>query len=193
MPTATNVLDPVDYQAPEPPRRPWVKLLLISVCALIALMWVYAFVFAPDKGVYRVDSNSWRKQAEIICSNATAQRVALADTSAGYIAHPTQAQMIQRADVVDKSTDIVERMLNQVVAVPVASQRDSELIATFEKYYRIIINDRRAYTESLRKFVLTPYQETSADGGPVTNIVTDFTSGNDIKDCVPPGELGGDF
>jgi len=74
--------------------------------------------------------------------------------------------------------------------VPVPTARDRELIATFEKYYRVIINDRRAYTAKLRKFQLAPYEETSVDGGPVTNVVTDFTSGNNIKACVPPGELG---
>ena len=67
-----------------------------------------------------------------------------------------------------------------------------QLVATFMRYYRIIISDRRAYTARLRQFDLAPYRETIEGGGPVTNIVTDFTSGNDIKECVPPGELGGD-
>jgi hypothetical protein len=30
------------------------------------------------------------------------------------------------------------------------------------------------------------------NGGPVTNVVIDFTTGNDIDHCLPPGELGGD-
>jgi hypothetical protein len=33
-------------------------------------------------------------------------------------------------------------------------------------------------------------------GGPVTNVVADFTAGvkgNDVPACTPPGELGGDI
>jgi hypothetical protein len=30
------------------------------------------------------------------------------------------------------------------------------------------------------------------DKGPVSNVVVDFTTGNDIDNCKPPGELGGD-
>jgi hypothetical protein len=174
-----------------PPRRSalW-RWLIIIACALIALMWAYAFLWAPSKGVYRVDDAHWRSEAQTICKAATAQRLKLADTGDGFIAHPTHEQMIQHADLVDGATDILEKMLDDVVAVPVPTARDRELIATFEKYYRIIIADRRDYTAKLRRFELANYQETSVDGGPVTNVVTDFTSGNNIKACVPPGELG---
>jgi hypothetical protein len=174
------------------PSRPWVRALLGVIVLLIAAMWVYAFVFAPRKGVYRVDDAAWRNQAEQICRQAQAQRIALADTEGGYIADPTPAQMLEHADVVDRATDLLEGMLDRIDAVPVGSERDRELVATFLKYYRVIIADRRAYTARLRTFDLAPYRETLAGGGPVTNVVTDFTSGNDIKACVPPGELGGD-
>ena len=174
----------------DPPRRRWVRWLLITVCLGIAAMWVYAFLFAPSKGVYRVDDANWRTRAEQICTAANAERVQLADTSGGYIANPTPAQMRQRATVVNQATDILERMLDDVVAVPVPTDRDRLLIATFEKYYRVIIADRRTYTAALNEGRLVSYEETSVDGGPVTNVVTDFTSGNDVKACVPPGELG---
>jgi hypothetical protein len=176
--------------APAPRRNRWLRWLIIVVCTLIAAMWAYAFLWAPSKGVYRVDDSHWRSEAQVICQAATAQRLKLVDTDQGFIAHPTHEQMIQHADLVDSATDILEKMLDDVVAVPVPTVRDQELIATFEKYYRVIISDRRDYTAKLRKFELAPYEETSVDGGPVTNVVTDFTSGNNIKACVPPGELG---
>jgi hypothetical protein len=31
------------------------------------------------------------------------------------------------------------------------------------------------------------------NGSPVTNVVIDFTTGNAIPHCMPPGELGGDI
>jgi hypothetical protein len=186
------VVDPPEYlaQAPAPRKHPWLRWLIIVVCVLIAAMWAYAFLWAPSKGVYRVDDNHWRSEAQIICQAATVQRLQLVDTDQGFIAHPTNAQMIAHADVVDRATDILDKMLTDVVAVPVPTTRDQELIATFEKYYRVILSDRRAYTAKLRSFENANYEETSVDGGPVTNVVTDFTSGNNIKACVPPGELG---
>lgn len=174
-----------------PPRR-WVRALLAVVVLLIAAMWVYAFVFASKKGVYRVDDASWRRDAERICAAARVERVALADTDEGYISNPTPEQMLRRADLVDQATDILDGMLDDIEALPVASDRDRELVASFLGYYRTIISDRRTYTATLRELRLEPYRETVVGGGPVTNVVTDFTSGNGIKSCVPPGELGGD-
>jgi hypothetical protein len=100
--------------------------------------------------------------------------------------------MIQRADIVDRATDIVEGMLNEVAALPLAGDKDRERVTVFVKYYREIISDRRAYTSRLRAFDLAPYRETLVNGSPVTNTVIDFTTGNGITHCMPPGELGGD-
>jgi len=188
----TIVEDPPDSSSPPvPPRRHhWLRWVVIVVCLLIGAMWAYAFLWAPSKGVYRVDDGHWRSSAQSICQAATVERVKLIDTGGGFIARPTPEQMTQHANVVDTATDIIEKMLDDVVAVPVPTARDRELVATFEKYYRVIISDRRAYTANLRQFKVVPYEETSVNGGPVTNVVTDFTSGNDIKACVPPGELG---
>jgi len=76
--------------------------------------------------------------------------------------------------------------------LPLASDDDRERVAVFMKHYRQIVSDRRLYTERLRNFQLEPYRETMVNGGPVTNVVIDFTTGNDIPRCKPPGELGGD-
>jgi hypothetical protein len=179
-------------QPPSPKSRGWVKAILVVICGLIAAMWVYAFVFAPKSGVYFVTDKAWRTSADQICANAEQQRLALVDTSGGYIANPTHEQMIQRADIVDKATNLLDGAITDIVALPLAGDKDRERVAIFVKYYRQIIDDRRAYTGRLRAFDLSPYRETLVNGGPVTNVVIDFTSGNDIDHCMPPGELGGD-
>ena len=101
--------------------------------------------------------------------------------------------MIQRADIVDKATDLLDGMVTDVETLPLAGDKDRERVGIFVKYYRQIIEDRRAYTGRLRAFELEPYRETMVNGGPVTNVVIDFTTGNDIVHCMPPGELGGDI
>ncbi len=172
--------------------RRWVRVLLVVVCALIAAMWVYGFVFAPKQGIYLVTEKSWRTTAERICTIAGEQRQALADTTEGYISNPTPAQMIQHADIVDRATDTVEGMINDVEALPLAGSDDRQRVAIFVEYYRQIIDDRRAYTARLRAFELEPYRESLVNGSPVTNTVIAFTTGNAIPHCAPPGELGGD-
>ena len=181
------------------PARPrtsaWVKAVLVLCCAVVASMWIYYFFFATDEGVYQLQDKSWRVAAEQVCSAASAEREALTDTSDGYIANPTDEQMVQRADIVDKATDILERMLDDLVAIPVDNEDDATRVEFFAENYRIVLADRRRYTASLRRFELVPYSEPVVGGGPVTNVVLDFTAGvkgNDVPECSPPGELGGD-
>jgi hypothetical protein len=176
----------------QPKKRPLVRAILILVCTLIAAMWVYAFGFASKQGVYFVTDKAWRTSADRICATAEQQRLALADTAQGYIKNPTHEQMTQRADIVDRATDTLDSMINDVEALPLAGEKDRERVAVFVKYYRVIIGDRRAYTARLRAFDLEPYRETLVLGSPVTNTVIDFTTGNAITHCLPPGELGGD-
>ena len=181
------------------PARPrtsaWVKAVLVLCCAVVASMWIYYFFFATDEGVYQLQDKSWRVAAEQVCSAASAEREALTDTSDGYIANPTDEQMVQRADNVDNATDILERMRDDLVAIPVDNEGDATRVEFFAENYRTVLADRRRYTASLRRFELVPYSETVVGGGPVTNVVLDFTAGvkgNDVPECSPPGELGGD-
>jgi hypothetical protein len=187
----THVPTQPEPASPAKPRR-WVRVLLASICALIAAMWVYAFVFAPKNGVYFVTDKAWRTSADRICADVEQRRLALADTSEGYIANPTHEQMLQRADVVDRATDLLDGMIGDLAALPLTTSDDRERVAVFVKYYRQIMSDRRDYTANLRAFDLQPYRETQVNGGPVSNVVIDFTTGNAIVHCMPPGELGGD-
>jgi hypothetical protein len=180
--------------------RPWVKAILGVLCLLMATMWVYYFVtyfrHGKDPGVYQLADENWRREATPICIAAQEERNALKDTTGGLIKDPTVEQLLQRATVVDKATDIVEHMLDKIVVIPVATARDDELLKIFEDNYRIIIGDRRRYTAALRRGERVQYSETIVAGGPVSNVVLDFTAGvkgNNVPECSPPGELGGDI
>jgi len=185
--------------AQEPIRAPRtrtpVKLVIVLCCAIVASMWVYYFVFATNEGVYQVQDKSWRVAAQQVCVAASLEREALADTSGGYLANPTNEQMLQRADIVDNATDILDQMVTDLAAIPVDNDKDATRVAFFVENYRIVLSDRRRYTAGLRSFELEPYNETAVGGGPVSNVVLDFTAGvkgNAVPECSPPGELGGD-
>ncbi|HTH07667.1 MAG TPA: hypothetical protein VMS14_02505 [Ilumatobacteraceae bacterium] len=191
----TTVVEPV---APDTPRkrRKWVVALLSVGCALVLVMWVFiVFEIATtgnDKGAYQIQDDSWRPQAIDICRAATAERNELANDTGGFIEDPTLEQMQQRADIVDQATDIVEQMVADLVAIPVDNDRDREILAVFGENYRLIISDRRRYAERLRNGDFTSYNETVVAGGPVSNVVFDFTAGvksNDIPECSPPVDL----
>jgi hypothetical protein len=189
----SDLLDSVQVDH-EPPRRkfPLARIAVTVACLLILAMWIYAFGFASKKAAYRVDDAAWRQRAQDLCEAYEAQRLELVDMSAGYIVDPTNEQMLQRADLVDRATDIVEAELAEVTRVLPASARDRSLVDDYRKYYQLIVADRRAYTERLRSFDLEPYGETLVDGGPVSNLLTDFAVVNEMPACAPPNELGGD-
>jgi hypothetical protein len=184
-------------ESPTARRRgnPVVKTLLALGCVLMASMWIYYFFFASEEGVYQLQDPSWRATAQPICKAAQDERNALEDTTGGFIENPTVEQMAQRAEIVTKATDIVEDMLNRIVAIPVNNEKDQLRLQVFDENYRLIIADRRRYAASLAQGTLVPYTETVVGGGPVSNVVLDFTAGvkgNEVPECSPPGELGGE-
>lgn len=176
----------------QPRRIRPVAILLTAVILLLAAMWIYALFFASKEAAYRIDDDAWRTNAQQICVRYQAQRLELVDTDQGYIAEPTTDQMIERADLVDQATDLLAAQLEELVAGVPAGADDQVLLDDYERYWRIVLADRRAYTERLRAFDLQPYLETKVDGGPVTNLLVDFSVVNQIKSCSPPNELGGD-
>ncbi|MFN8023281.1 MAG: hypothetical protein U0Q03_17275 [Acidimicrobiales bacterium] len=192
----TSTPTPTDRPPVEPPARTRgamaVRIGLTVIVLLLVAMWVYAFGFAEKKGVYVLDDDSWGQRAQDICERYEAQRRALVDTDGGYIENPTDEQMIERADIVDQATDLLEAELTEMIAVMPTSERDRQLVTEYEGYFRTMLADRRAYTARLRAFELGPYLETKVDGGPVTNVLLDFANGNRMPACRPPGELGGD-
>ncbi len=191
--TTATMSDPADPAANAPRRRlTFTKLVLVVICLALLAMWVYAFGFAPKKAAYRVDDAAWRSRAQDICARYETERLKLVDTEAGYIAEPTETQMIERADIVDAATDIMAASLAEVTAVLPASERDRSLVAQYRGYYDTLLADRRRYTAQLRQLVVRPYTETVVDRSPVTNVITDFAIVNEMRACTPPGELGGD-
>ena len=195
--TVVPLADPAEPADRQPPGR-WgriAKVVLTVVCALLVVMWVYALWFASKKAAYRVDDEAWRERAEQVCARWQAERLKLVDTAEGYIENPTPEQMLQRAGLVEQATDIIENQLDEVTAVQPASVRDQDLVATYRGFVEILIQDRRDYIETLRRFELEPYQESTEKpdgGGPVSNVIVDFTTVNEMNSCAPPNELGGD-
>ncbi len=187
---------PSPHTSPAPAGRRWVKLLLIAGCLLMAAMWAYVVVRSvdPPLGVYQLQDTTWRVEAEAVCLAARAELEGLASTDGGFIDEPTVEQMQARAVLIDEATDILDTMVDDLIAIEVDNDRDREILAVFETHYRMVLADRRRYAASLAAGQNVRYTETvvQAAGGPVSNVVTDFTAGvksNDVPPCSPPNDV----
>jgi hypothetical protein len=189
------VTHPVDVRPAEPdsapPRRriTFTKVVLTVICLLLAAMWVYAFGFASKKAAYRVDDDAWRARAEAICEAHEAERLQLLDVDDGLVTEPTDAQILEHADILDRATDILEDQLADTTAQLPTSERDRSLVGEYAGYWRTIIADRRAHTARLRAFDVGRYRETAIDGSPVSNLLIDFSVVNEMPTCAPPSDI----
>jgi hypothetical protein len=177
---------PVGYAGVRPGRT-WVKILIGLVCLGLAAMWVYGFFFASRDAVSRVDDLSWSERAEEICAAANQERFGLADERRIDDAGPDA--LAERAAIIDQATLIVEQMIDDVVSVPPAGVEDKAIVDTWEGFYRQLITDRRAYTDTLRAGENRPFAETAEDGAPISEWINDFTVANEMTECSAPLDL----
>jgi len=169
------------------PMRTAVRALLISVSLIIAAFWVWALFFPPKESVAKLEDSAWTARAEQICRDANLARVDLADSR--RIDDVGPGALSERAGLIDRATDIVELMVDDVIAIEPSGPNDVELVSRWSDYYRILIADRRDYTEVLRAGDNPPFPEAMVDGAPVSEYINDFTVANRMKACSSPADL----
>jgi len=170
-----------------------VRIGLIVLVSLFAAFWIWALFFASKEAVNRIEDRAWAERAEQICQAANDERLELADfrlidggdTDADAIA----ARIRERADIVVASTLVIERMLDDLVAVEPTDLKGSEIVPLWEADYRIYIQDRYKYAEQLRDSGENlPFYET-ADGIPLSERIETFAGDNEMPACAPPRDL----
>jgi len=169
------------------PRRMVVRLFLVVIVGMIVAMWVYGLFFASKEAVNKIYDRAWAERAQTICEGALDERLMLTDLRRLDDVGP--GALSERADLVDRATDIVERMLDEVVAVQPSDAKGRELIPMWEAEYRQYLNDRRDYADLLRTGVNRPFAETAVDNLPVSERLETFAGDNEMPDCAPPRDL----
>lgn len=172
------------------PRSPWRMIVRTGVGAIVVLiiaMWVYGLGFASKEAVNRIEDRDWAVRAEAICERAQDQRIGLADLRRLDEVGP--GALVQRAALVDQATDIVERMLDDVVSVRPLDAKGQELIPMWEGEYRLYLQDRRDYAELLRGGTNPPFAETEREGIPISERLETFAGDNEMPSCAPPRDL----
>ena len=167
-------------------RRLVVGVLTVAI-ALIVAMWVYAFGFADKRSLYRVSDRAWAAKAETRCATAVKELDALADFR--RIDQVGADALREKAVIVDKANDIVTRMVDDLSADAPARSENGSDAQKWIADYRTYLGNRRDFADQLRRGQNKPFAETEIDGSPITNFLTDFAIGNDMKSCAPPTDL----
>lgn len=168
-------------------RRTAIRILLTIVSLTIAGFWIWALFFPPKESVAKLADQTWTERAESICRDANLARNELADSR--RIDDVGSGALAERAALIDRATDIVEEMLDDVSAVAPTGPDDLALVETWLSYYRILLADRRDYTDVLRAGDNPPFPEAMIDGAPVSEYINDFTVANRMKACSSPADL----
>ena len=178
-------------QPAERPARRWRllgRIALVVGLACFAAFWTWALFFASKEPVNRIDDRAWAARAEAVCVTADRQRLELADFRT--MEDADAALVNERADIVDRATDILERMLNDVVAETPTDAKGQDLVPQWEADYRTYIADRRAFTADLRESGENlPFYETQISGIPVSEKLEVFAADNEMATCAPPRDL----
>lgn len=169
-------------------RSPWKVALAVAGMAAFVAFWTWALFFASKEPINAIGDDAWSARAEQICVDADEERLALADFREMQDATPELVR--ERADIVDAATDVIERMLDDVVAVAPASTKGQDLIPQWEADYRSYIESRRVFADELRTTgENTAFFEPEAGGIPVSEKLEVFAADNDMATCAPPRDL----
>lgn len=182
--------DPTSTRSAGITRRAWTvaaKAFLFVAMVLIIAMWVYGLFFASKEAINKIYDREWAARAQAICERAEVERLALTDLRRLDDVGPDA--LAGRAAIVDRATDILSRMLDEVVAVQPTDAKGQELIPMWEGEYRVYLQDRRDYTDLLRAGINRPFAETQSDGLPLSERLETFAGDNEMPECAPPRDL----
>jgi hypothetical protein len=157
------------------------QVFLGSICLIIAAFWVYAFFFASKEGVNVLEDKAWTIRAEEICRNANLERDKLVDLR--RINSVEGDALAERADIIDKATVIIQKMLDDVTTEVPTGSDDAKLTEIWRGIYQDWIDGRINYTAKLRTGENAPFAESMREGSPVSDSINDFTTNNRMKSC----------
>jgi hypothetical protein len=148
---------------------------------IIAAFWVYAFFFASKEGINVLEDKAWTIRAEEICRNANLERDKLVDLR--RINSVEGDALAERADIIDKATVIIQKMLDDVTTEVPTGSDDAKLTEIWRGIYQDWIDGRINYTAKLRTGENAPFAESMREGSPVSDSINDFTTNNRMKSC----------
>jgi len=164
------------------------RVIITIACAGIFAMWVYAFGFASRESINRIGDDAWKARAEAHCQKAEDERFALQDLTKMDPNDP--AALKKKADLVEIATNSLEQAINRIAADSPSDEKGKALVPMWIADYRIYIQNRRDFIDTLRTATRRPFlAETEIDGVPVSEKIGKFARENDMKTCQPPYDV----
>jgi len=188
----SSVMPVVEPDQRRPVVRWSVRILLALLIAGFVAFWTWALFFASKEAVNKIDDRGWAERAEQICADANEARLELSDYRTIVDGDDAEiaALIRERADIVDRATDIIEQMLDDVVAVAPTDEKGQAIVPQWEDEYRSYIQSRRDYADDLRATGENlAFYEPGADGIPVSERLETFAGDNEMPSCAPPRDL----
>ena len=165
------------------------RRLAVGVALVVCVVfWTYALFFASKEPVNKIGDREWAARAETICAAANEAREELADFRR---VDPEDVSMLrERADIVDRATDIIEQMVGDVVAVEPSDDKGAAIVPDWEADYRTYLQNRRDFADELRAGDNVAFRESAFEGVPISERIGTFAADNEMKSCEPPRDLG---
>jgi len=185
--TVQPTLDSPESPQPAPWRRTFGRVAVLTVILVFVVFWTWALFFASKEAVNRIDDREWAARAETVCRDWNERRLALADYRQIRDGGPDLIR--ERADIIDRATDMIESMIDEVTAVDPNDDKGMGIVPLWTDEYRIYIEDRRRYAEELRVTGENlPFYETMSEV-PVSERLETFAGDNEMDACAPPRDL----
>lgn len=169
-------------------RHVFARIVISFVCGLVALMWVYAFIFAPRESINKIKDTAWQKRSQQTCLVAENKRFALQDLTA--MSPTDETALKKKAVIVDLATDSVEIAINTIAKDIPTDVKGKAIVPDWIKEYRLYIQNRRQFADALRTATRRPFfSENEIEGVPVSERLGKFARENEMKACQPPLDL----
>ncbi len=154
-----------------------------------ATFWIWALFFASKEAVNRIDDRAWADRSEALCLQAAEDRIELTDLRPIVDVGPELIR--ERADIVDRATDILETDARTTSSPCSPATRraapscpcgkpttgsTSRIAATSPTRLRETGENRAFY-------------ETEIDAIPISERIATFAGDNEMATCSPPYDL----
>lgn len=186
----TSMIPQVETDEPGRGRRAILRLAFVVGAAAFATFWIWAIFFASKEAVNKIGDRAWAARAEQICTDANAARLDLIDED--WVDDGDSEAVRSYADVIDRATDVIEQMLDDVVAVTPADEKGRAIVPQWEQEYRAYIAARRGLADEMRETGENqPFYEPANEGIPISERLETFAGDNEMPACAPPRDLTG--
>lgn len=163
------------------------RFALGTIMFLITAMWIYGLFFASKESINKIGDEKWAARAQSRCEISKQRLRDLADLR--RIDSVAGDALAQRATIVDRATDELQAMLDDIVAAVPSDDKGRAIVPLWEAEYRRYIVDRREYAEDLRAGDNSPFAESTFENLPLSERLGTFARDNRMPSCAPPMDL----